>query len=875
MIRSRTPVPEVLKRPPPAPETGSPSMLATKADATTETPRSPVGDSDRRWRSICLALGIGWFGSAVAVVCEVLGQKGWPFSVIAGSGVVVLAMLLALHWYRPALPRRHRRISDGKAGSLNSAAASIAREQYATTDPPENQLRTIIDTIPALAWSAGPDGGADFFNRRWLDYAGLSAQEAQGWGWTSVIHPEDRNRLTEYWRSILKTGEPGEIEARMRGRDGQCRWFLLRGSPLRDESGKIVKWYGTNTDIDARRRAEGALRASELHFRLIVDHIPGLVCTLTAAGRLDLINRQVLEYLGKTVEALNSGGLRDAIHPDDVPRVVAAWKHSVETGDPCDTEHRIRRADGVYRWFNVRGLPARDAEARITRWYVLFTDIDDRTRAQEALRSRERSIRLIVDSIPGLISTRRADGTVEFINRQTVDFFGPQVEGLADLSPYVHPDDRDRILNDRRRAIETGQPVEHEFRARRADGEYRWVHSRNQPSRDAQGRVIRWYNLVTDIEDRKNMEEALRASEHDLGLMIETMPALAWSASPDGELNYLNRRMLDYIGAYSPDELTQGRWAGLFHPHDRDLAVESWAHSVATGRPWELQSRIRNAAGTYRWFHVVGQLGRDDQGQPTRWYGLLFDIDDRKNMEETLRKTQAQLSRAAQIATVAELSASIAHEVNQPLAAVVANGYACHSWLSAKPPNVERALLTADRVVRDGNAAAAVIQRIRALFRQAPPVKDRLAMNDVIQEVCNLIRDEVHAKGIVLNTDLQSDLPTTLADRVQMQQVIANLARNAIEAMETVMDRPRELLISSRKDGDTIVIDVADCGVGITDTEAVFEPFVTTKQGGMGMGLAICRSIVEAHGGRLWAANKSPCGAVFSLAIPMFGDDLR
>jgi len=200
----------------------------------------------------------------------------------------------------------------------------------------EDQLRAIIDTIPALAWSAHPDGSAEFFNQRWLDYAGLSIEEARDWGWTAAVHADDLNRLGDYWRSMLLSGEPGEIEARLRRFDGVYRWFLFRANPFRDESGNIVKWYGTNADIEDRKRAEDALRASERRSRLIVDSIPGLVCTMSASGEVELLNRQVLEYFGKTAEELRNWAISDAVHPDDLPRVLAAWTRSLETGDPYD-----------------------------------------------------------------------------------------------------------------------------------------------------------------------------------------------------------------------------------------------------------------------------------------------------------------------------------------------------------------------------------------------------------------------------------------------------------------------------------------------------------------------------------------------------------
>jgi PAS domain S-box-containing protein len=375
----------------------------------------------------------------------------------------------------------------------------------------EHRLRTIIDTIPALAWSARPDGSAEFFNQRWLDYTGLSAEEASDSGWTVALHPEDRVRLTEYWRFLLVSGEAGEIEGRLRRFDGGFRWFLFRASPLRDGSGQVVQWYGTNTDIEERKRAEEALRSNEQGLRLIVDSIPGFVCTLNAAGEVEALNRQVLEYFGKTAEDLTNWSTSDAVHPDDLPHVTDAWRRSVATGQPYDLELRQRRADGVYRWFQSRALPARDSEGRITGWNMLLTDIDDRKRAEDAVRSNAQSLRQIVDSIPGFVSTASAAGEIELLNRQGLEYFGKTTEELKNwaIGDAHHPDDLPRMIDAWRRAMETGQPLDLEARSRRADGVYRWFHTRGRPQRDAEGRIVRWVNLVTDVDERKRAEDAL------------------------------------------------------------------------------------------------------------------------------------------------------------------------------------------------------------------------------------------------------------------------------------------------------------------------------------------------------------------------------
>ncbi|HTC13980.1 MAG TPA: sigma 54-interacting transcriptional regulator, partial [Chthoniobacterales bacterium] len=268
----------------------------------------------------------------------------------------------------------------------------------------ENKLRTIIDTIPALAWSARPDGSAEFFNRRWLDYAGLSAEAAADWGWAAALHPEDRARLMDYWRDVLVSGETGEIEARLRRFDGEFRWFLFRASPLRNDSGMVVKWYGTNTDIDDRKRAKEELEKafneiakSEAELRTIIDAIPQLIVALGADGKFLSANQALLEYTGLTKEDVRSERFGDVFHPEDTERLRDVREAAISRGVPFEYERRVRRRDGQYRWLLVQYNPLRDEAGKVIRWYLTGTDIEDRKRAEERMRNENIALREEID----------------------------------------------------------------------------------------------------------------------------------------------------------------------------------------------------------------------------------------------------------------------------------------------------------------------------------------------------------------------------------------------------------------------------------------------------------------------------------------------
>ena len=989
----------------------------------------------------------------------------------------------------------------------------------------EANLRRVIDTIPTLSWCNLPDGPNEFLSKSWHQYTGLSPEEAQGWGWQAAFHPEDLQLLMERWQELLVSGEPGELEARLRRHDGEYRWFLIRVAPFRDESGTILRWYGTSTDIHDRKLADEALRASETNFRKIVDSIPGLVCTMDASGEIEQLNRPLLDYFGKTPEELKGWRMTDAVHPDDIHEVIKAYTYSVTTGSPYDIEHRCRRADGVYRWFQVRGLAVRDANDRVCGWYVLLTDIEDRKRAEVALRASETDLRQVIDSIPGLVNTLSPAGHIELANQPLMEYFGMTTEELNawGTNGAVHPDDLARVINDFTNSMITGTPYYSETRYRRTDGVYRWFQVRTLPSRDSEGRITRWYCLNTDIEDRKRAEdelkrsearyrvvietasdavvsidekgaiilanpatkrifgynpedligrhltvlmpeamrklhergfnrhtetgarnlnwqgtevtalrangeefpaevsfgemisgeqrictgfvrdisekkraeEAILASERNLSLTIDTMPVLAWSARPDGSVEFVNQRWMKYSGL-SPSQAEGWGWTAVFHPDDLERLTGYWLSVLASGEPGEIEVRQRRFDGEYRWFLIRANPLRDDSGAVVRWYGTNTDIHDRKLAEEqalrseaflaeaqhlarlgsfswrvatgeikwseqlyriydidpgipitldligsrfypedrpllddmiargqravtdleyqhrlsmsdgsikflhlvahasrdrdgqleyvgavqdvtqrqlseaALAEAHAELARVNRITSLGVLTASIAHEVNQPLSGILTNGSTCLRMLNSDPPNLEGARETVRRAIRDGNRASDVISRLRALFCEKEVAAEPVDLNEAIREVIALSLSDLQRHRVVLQLELADRLRPLNGDRIQLQQVVLNLVRNASEAMSGVEDRPRRLLIRTEQHGEEIRFTVQDSGVGLNpgDAERLFESFYTSKKDGMGIGLSISRFIIEAHQGRLWATTNAGPGATFAFSIP-------
>jgi PAS domain S-box-containing protein len=625
-------------------------------------------------------------------------------------------------------------------------------------------------------------------------------------------------------------------------------------------------------DITERRRVEEALRDREQSLRLIVDGIAGLVAIMNTTGEVEVVNRQASDYFGKTLEEMKGWATSDAVHPDDLPGVMSAWMHSVETVSPYDVDHRLRRADGVYRWFRARGLPLRDDEGRALRWYILLTDIDDRRRAEEALQASERELRVIVNTVPALAWSARPDGSAEFFNQHYLAYVGLPLEQLqgSGWTVAVHPDDLGALIAAWQSMMAAGKAGEVEGRLRRFDGEYRWFLFRTNPMLDESGNILKWYGTNADIHDRKRAEEQLRRSEAFLteGQKLSRIGNFSWLLATE-EIKWSEQlyRIFEFdLGVPVTFELMGSR----VHPEDLPLMFDMIGKAQRDVSDFEYEHRLLMPDHSIKYLHLIGHRSRDNQGRP-EYIGAVQDVTQRRLSEEALGKARSELANVARVTSLGVLTASIAHEVNQPLSGIITNAGTCLRMLSADPPNVEGARETARRTIRDGNRASDVITRLRTLYSKKDLSPEAMDLNEATREVASLSLSELQSKRVILRHELADDLPPVIGDRVQLQQVILNLLRNAADAMSGVEDRPRELLIKTECDeGDRVRLSVKDAGVGFTPQAAdkLFEAFFTTKSDGMGIGLSISRSIIEAHRGRLWATANDGPGATFAFSIP-------
>jgi PAS domain S-box-containing protein len=697
--------------------------------------------------------------------------------------------------------------------------------------------------------------------------------------WLQLIHPDDRPRAAEAAAAALVRGGPRyDVEYRVVRPDGTERVVRSQGDVTWDETGRPLRQFGVLQDITELRQAEQELRMSEARFRTIVDYATDAFFVFDDDSIVLDVNREACESLGYSREELIGKHRSDfdaALDEASIQRL----KQRVVSGEAITFETRHRRKDGTSFPVEVR---VGDFEQGGRRFLCLVRDITARKRAEDELRESEERFRTLVQfSFDVYWET---DAQHRFV-RQVF------AEGLADAPapgseigktrwevPYLEPDAE--AWRRHRETLDAHLPFRDFELARPApDGGKRYVSVYGLPVFDKSGRFIGYRGVGRHITERKRAEEALRRSEAYLAEAQRLSHTGTWAFNKTATL-YWSEETYRIVGL---DPLqgppTRETMRQRIHPDDRDRVYEKLREAVAQKRDFAMEFRILLPDGTVRYLENTGHPLFSARGEFLEMVGSTIDVTEHRRAREEherLRHLESELAHVNRLSIMGELTASLAHEILHPIATARNNARAAIRFLDMIPPNMAEVREALECIVRDADRGKDIVDRIRDHVKKAPPRNNRFNLNEAIDEVIEMVRTAIDKNRVSVRTRLAPELNTVWGDRVQLQQVVMNLVLNAVEAMGAVEGRERMLLITTEQKGDGgVFVAVHDSGPGIDPEhlQQVFKPFYTTKDSGVGMGLAICRSIIDAHGGGLWAEANEPRGAVFQFTLPAVQED--
>lgn len=727
-------------------------------------------------------------------------------------------------------------------------------------------------------WSRDLTGGGVWVNAPMRSLFGFGAQDAIRFDdLLARIHPDDRDPMVSEVQSAQTAGLPFQGEFRILLPNGAERWVLAKGRTTNDPGGgRDERRMGVVLDITDRKRAEEKLRESEENFRRLVETTSAVLWQADVeTWNFTYVGPQAVKLLGYPLEQWYEKDFWVShIHPDDRQRAVDTCLTMSKTANEFEFEYRMMSLSGEVVWVHDIGN-CQHSNGSPQQLRGLMLDITERKHSEQAMRESEGRFRTMANSAPVMIWMSGSDKGCTFFNKGWLDFTGRSLEqelgnGWAE---GVHPDDFDRCLEIYTRSFDARQEFETEYRLRRNDGEYRWVLDHGVPRSEPDGRFLGYIGTATDITEQRRDKEALEKERSFLRQVIDTTPNFIFAKDRDGRFTLANRAVADaygttvenLIGKTDADFNKNQEEVESFQQDDREVIDTLRERFIA-------EERITDARGKMRWLQTVKRPIIDNDGSAKQMLGASTDITLRKETEIELREQRLELAHVARISTMGELAASLAHELNQPLTAILSNAQAALRFLSSKPADLEEVREILQDIVKDNSRAGEVIRRMRALVKKEELDFAPVDLASLIRDVVALVHSDAILQNIHIALELDDNLPPVQGDKVQLQQVMLNLLLNAFDAMKDCPVHEREVKLQLERDGMGVIrASVSDCGTGLSGDklDKIFQPFYTTKGEGLGMGLSICRSIIEAHGGRLWAENNTARGATFYFTIPV------
>ncbi|BCL79947.1 PAS domain S-box protein [Ktedonobacteria bacterium brp13] len=726
----------------------------------------------------------------------------------------------------------------------------------------EAEIRALIDAIPHLVWTARPDGYLTYHNQRLIEYWRMTHEQAEGVGWLAGVHPDERPRVWEAWQTSIRTGEPYEVEHRMRdGTSGADRWFLARGVPQRNAQGTILHWVGTCTDIEEQKQAEQKLKESEENWRVLAETVPQLVWVAQPDGLIEYQNQRWRDYIGFSSEYALAHEWSQSLHPDEYQHTLTVWHHALETGEPYEIEYRLKEGQtGAYRWFLARGMPVRDEAGQIVKWFGTCTDIDEQKRAEQRIKASEENLRVLAETVPQLVWVAQPDGQHEYTNQHWCDYTGFTLEQLQSdrwpQLPFIHPDDRVGIRARWQQALDTGAMYEHEGRLRNGQtGEYRWFLTRGTPMRDETGQIIKWFGTCTDIDEQKRIEEALRQSQERIRALINSNIIGIISVEVEGEVIVeANDAWLHMTGYSREDVRNRTLRRGKITPPKQAHLFESSIQEIATrGQHTPIETEVVCQDGSRLPVLLGGVTFRE---HPRQIISFMLDNSACKELEQ--RKD--------------DFISMASHELKTPLTALQLQTQLLAKRLAKQ--GISNAAPALSIMEMQGKQLERLIEELLDVSKiqagRLEYVQETVDLDALLREITDTMQQTNPSHTLVVRGVVQTSL---MADRDRLGQVFTNLISNAIKYSPEAQTVEIDLSVSP----ETVTVSVRDHGLGIPRElrDKVFERFyrATDPQKrsipGLGMGLYIVAEIVKRHGGTITVDSEVGRGSTFTVTLPL------